>query len=177
MSRIGRNPVKVPEGVNIAVAGQRLTAKGKFGELSLSLSNEVAVRHEKAAIVVEPRTDTILARKMWGTARSLVNNLVNGVSKGYTRNLEIQGTGYRAQVQGKTLILQLGFSHDVKYPIPNGITVKCADQTHIQLQGADRHLVGQTAAEIRGFRPPEPYKGKGIRYENEYVRRKEGKKK
>ena len=177
MSRIGKNPVKVPDGVNVAVVGQQITAKGKFGELSLALSHEVAIRHEKALVTVEPRNDTIFARKMWGTARSLINNLINGVSKGYTRNLEILGTGYRAQVQGKTLVLQLGFSHDVKYAIPNGITVKCPDQTHIQLQGADHQLIGQTAAEIRAFRPPEPYKGKGIRYEGENVLRKEGKKK
>src|SRR3990170_4141996 len=110
MSRIGKNPVKVPDGVNCAVAGQRVTAKGKFGELSLLLSNEVAVRQENGSLVIEPRSDSLAARKMWGTARSLVNNLVNGVSKGYARNLEIQGTGYRAQVQGKTLVLQLGYS-------------------------------------------------------------------
>ena len=177
MSRIGKNPVKVPDGVNVAVVGQKITAKGKVGELSLTLSREVAVKHEKAILSVEPRNDTIFARKMWGTARALLNNLMTGVSKGYARNLEILSTGYRAQVQGKTLVLQLGCSHDVKYDIPNGIAVKCPDQTHIQLQGADRQLVGQTAAEIRAFRPPEPYKGKGIRYEGEYVLRKEGKKK
>ena len=177
MSRIGKNPVKVPDGVNVAIAGQKITAKGKVGELSITLSREVAIKHEKALVSVEPRTDSIFARKMWGTARALINNLMTGVSKGYNKNLELIGTGYRASVQGKNLVLQLGYSHDVQYPIPAGITAKCPDQTHIQLQGADRQLVGQTAAEIRAYRPPEPYKGKGIRYEGEYVLRKEGKKK
>jgi large subunit ribosomal protein L6 len=126
---------------------------------------------------VKPRSDSLFARKMWGTVRNNIKNLVAGVADGFSRNLEINGVGYRAQVQGKTLIIQLGFSHEVKFPIPDGITIQCEDQTKIAVSGADRQQVGQTAAEIRRFRPPEPYKGKGIRYQGEYVFRKEGKKK
>jgi len=177
MSRIGKNPVEVPAGVTVDIAGQMVTAKGKLGELSTTLVDEIEVSKEGDAIAVNPRDDSGTARKMWGTSRSMINNLVVGVSEGFTKNLEINGVGYRAQVQGNELLLQLGFSHDVKHPIPEGIVINCADQTHIAVTGIDKQKVGQTAAEIRSYRPPEPYKGKGIRYAGEYILRKEGKKK
>jgi len=177
MSRIGKNPVEVPDGVTVDIAGQLVTAKGKLGELSTTLVDEIEVSREDNLISVNPKDDSIVARKMWGTTRSMINNLVQGVSEGFTKDLEISGVGYRAQVQGKELVLQLGFSHDVKHPIPEGIEIKCADQTHISVSGTDKQKVGQTAAEIRSYRPPEPYKGKGVRYAGEYIIRKEGKKK
>lgn len=177
MSRIGKNPVEIPDGVTLEVAGQVVTAKGKEGELSLTVAEDVEITRDGNLVWVKPRNETLLARKLWGTTRSLVNNLVLGVSEGFSRKLEINGVGYRAQVQGKELIMQLGFSHEIKFPIPEGIKVECSDQTHISVQGADKQKVGQTAAEIREFRPPEPYKGKGIKYEDEYIFRKEGKKK
>jgi len=177
MSRIGKNPVEVPEGVDVAIVGQQVTAKGKLGEMSFTLSDDVNLSREENMVVVKPRGNSNNARKMWGTARAVINNLVVGVSEGFIRNLEINGVGYRAQVQGNELVLQLGFSHEVRHAVPDGITIKCPDQTHITVEGVDKQKVGQTAAEIRSYRPPEPYKGKGIKYANEYVRRKEGKKK
>ncbi|MEX2451350.1 MAG: 50S ribosomal protein L6 [Rhodospirillales bacterium] len=177
MSRIGLSPVVIPEGVNVEVAGQRVTAKGKLGELQAVLMPEVEILKEDRQIVVKPRGNTGRARQMWGTARTVINNLVVGVAEGFKTDLEISGVGYRAQVQGKNLILQLGFSHDVHYPIPDGIKIQCADQTHISIEGMDRQKVGQVAAEIRGYRPPEPYKGKGVKYADEQILRKEGKKK
>ena len=177
MSRIGKHPVPIPDGVTVEISGRQVTAKGKLGELHVTLMEEVEVKRDGDQIVVRPRDDSDRAQQMWGTARSVVNNLVTGVAEGFTRGLEINGVGYRAQVQGKDLVLQLGFSHEVRYPVPEGITVQCPDQTHIAVSGADKQRVGQTAAEIRAFRPPEPYKGKGIKYADEYVMRKEGKKK
>jgi large subunit ribosomal protein L6 len=177
MSRIGQVPVPIPDGVNVDIAGQQVTAKGKLGEMSAVLMPEVEVLQEEQQIVVRPRQDTLRARQMWGTARTVVNNLVIGVAEGFKKDLEINGVGYRAQVKGKNLVLQLGFSHDVEYPIPEGIKIQCADQTHISIEGANRQLVGQVAAEIRGYRPPEPYKGKGVKYADEQILRKEGKKK
>ena len=177
MSRVGKNPVKIPDGVSVNIAGQVVTAKGKLGELSATLVDDVEIGQEGNLISFNIRNDSFAARKMWGTSRSIINNLVVGVSEGFTRNLEINGVGYRAQLQGKELVLQLGFSHEVRFPVPEGITVQCEDQTHIAVSGTDKQKVGQVAAEIRGFRPPEPYKGKGIKYEGEYVFRKEGKKK
>lgn len=177
MSRIGKHPIPIPDGVTVEISGRQVTAKGKLGELHLTLMEEVEVKRDGDQIVVRPRDDSDRAQQMWGTARSVVNNLVTGVAEGFTRNLEINGVGYRAQVQGKDLVLQLGFSHEVRYPVPEGITVQCPDQTHISVSGADKQRVGQTAAEIRAFRPPEPYKGKGIKYADEYILRKEGKKK
>ena len=177
MSRIGKHPVPIPDGVTVEISGRQVTAKGKLGELHVTLMEEVEVKRDGDQIVVRPRDDSDRAQQMWGTARSVVNNLVTGVAEGFTRSLEINGVGYRAQLQGKNLVLQLGFSHDVHYPVPDGITVQCADQTHIAVSGADKQRVGQTAAEIRAFRPPEPYKGKGIKYADEYIMRKEGKKK
>ena len=177
MSRIGKHPVPIPDGVTVEISGRQVTAKGKLGELHVTLMEEVEVKRDGDQIVVRPRDDSDRAQQMWGTARSVVNNLVTGVAEGFTRNLEINGVGYRAQLQGKDLVLQLGFSHEVRYPVPEGITVQCPDQTHISVSGADKQRVGQTAAEIRAFRPPEPYKGKGIKYADEYILRKEGKKK
>lgn len=177
MSRVGKTPVEIPDGVSIDIAGQVVTAKGKLGELSATLIDDVEIGQEGNLILVNIRNDSSAARKMWGTSRSVINNLVVGVSEGFSRNLEVNGVGYRAQIQGKDLVLQLGFSHEVRFPVPEGITIQCADQNHIAVSGADKQKVGQTAAEIRGFRPPEPYKGKGIKYEGEYVFRKEGKKK
>lgn len=177
MSRIGKNPVEIPDGVTFEVAGQVVTAKGKEGELTLMVAEDVEIARDGNLVWVKPRNETLIARKLWGTTRSLVNNLIIGVSEGFSRKLEINGVGYRAQVKGQELILQLGFSHEIKFSIPEGIKVECADQTHISISGADKQKVGQTAAEIRKFRPPEPYKGKGIKYENEYIFRKEGKKK
>lgn len=177
MSRIGKHPVPIPDGVTVEISGRQVTAKGKLGELHVTLMEEVVVKRDGDQIVVRPRDDSDRAQQMWGTARSVVNNLVTGVAEGFTRNLEINGVGYRAQLQGKDLVLQLGFSHEVRYPVPEGITVQCPDQTHISVSGADKQRVGQTAAEIRAFRPPEPYKGKGIKYADEYILRKEGKKK
>lgn len=177
MSRIGKNPVDLPSGVTVEVIGQLFKAKGKLGELSIGYSDEVEISVENNQVWVKPRNDTIRARKHWGTYRSLLNNVVTGVSTGFTRNLDISGVGYRAAMQGKDLVLQLGYSHEVRYPVPQGITIACPEQTKIIIKGADKQRVGQVAAEIRGMRPPEPYKGKGIRYDDEYVLRKEGKKK
>ncbi|MBL8659584.1 MAG: 50S ribosomal protein L6 [Rhodospirillales bacterium] len=177
MSRIGKHPVTVPSGVTVSLANDRVTAKGRHGELSATLMDEVVVTHEGDEIVVRPRDDSSRARAMWGTARTVVYNLVTGVDAGFTRKLEIAGVGYRAQVQGRDLVLQLGYSHEVRHPIPDGITVECPDPTHITIQGADKQLVGQMAAEVRAYRRAEPYKGKGIKYDNEIIRRKEGKKK
>jgi large subunit ribosomal protein L6 len=177
MSRIGKNPVTVPSDVAIDIAGQTVTAKGKLGTLKLVVSNEIVTTLEDGKVWVKPRSDTKRARTLWGTTRALVNNMVNGVSKGFTVNLEINGVGYRAAVQGKTLTLQLGYSHEVVFPIPDDVKIICEKPTAISITGADRQRVGQMAAVIRGYRKPEPYKGKGIKYETETVRRKEGKKK
>jgi large subunit ribosomal protein L6 len=177
MSRVGKHPVVIPSGVTVTVDGQRVRAEGRLGTLDRTLMREVLVTREDGKISVKPRDDSLRARMMWGTARTLVANLVEGVSQGFTRKLEITGVGYRAQVQGNTLILQLGYSHDVHYPAPDGIKIQCPDQTHIVVSGANKELVGQVAAEIRAYRPVEPYKGKGIKYDNEFVLRKEGKKK
>ncbi len=177
MSRVGKHPVEIPAGVEVALAGQSITVKGQRGTLSAALPPEVDVTVDDGKVTVRPRNDSKRARAMWGTSRSIVNNMVVGVSKGFSIDLEINGVGYRAASDGKTLTLQLGYSHDVVYPIPEGIEIKCERPTLIRVSGADRQRVGQVAAEIRAFRKPEPYKGKGIKYANEWIRRKEGKKK
>lgn len=177
MSRIGIHPVAVPDGVNVSIDGSKVTAKGKLGELSMTLVDEVDVAMDDGQITVNPKSEKRFARNMWATTRTQISNLVVGVSQGFTKNLEINGVGYRAQVQGRDLVLQLGFSHEVRYPIPQGIEIKCERPTAIAISGADKQRVGQVAAEIRGFRPPEPYKGKGVKYETETLLRKEGKKK
>jgi large subunit ribosomal protein L6 len=177
MSRIGKNPVAIPQGVTVDLAGQMLTAKGRLGTLSLVVGNEVTASIADDAVTIAPKDDSKQARAMWGTTRALVNNMVTGVSAGFTRNLEINGVGYRAAVQGSNLNLQLGYSHDILYPIPPDVRIACERPTAITVTGADRQRVGQVASEIRAFRPPEPYKGKGIKYSDETIRRKEGKKK
>ena len=177
MSRIGKLPVVIPSDVTVAIAGGMLTTKGKLGTLQMPLNNDVNTVLEDGKVVVTPKSETKRARMAWGTVRALVNNMVNGVSKGYTVNLEINGVGYRAAVQGKDLVLQLGYSHDVHFPIPSDIKIACEKPTAIAITGADRQRVGQIAAVIRSYRGPEPYKGKGIKYDTETVRRKEGKKK
>lgn len=177
MSRIGKRPVAVPSGVTANVEGQTVKVKGPKGALQLVLHEDVSVSMDKTGIMVGPRFETKRARSQWGTARTLVNNVVNGVTKGFEEKLEITGVGYRAAVQGKQLNLQLGFSHDVNYSIPQGITIATPKPTEIVISGIDKQQVGQVAAEIRGWRPPEPYKGKGVKYAGEYIFRKEGKKK
>ncbi len=177
MSKIGKKAIAIPSGVNAAVEGQKVRVKGPKGELALVLDDEVAVKIENNAIAFAPRGETKRHRAAWGTARARVNNLVQGVTKGYEKRLEITGVGYRAQVAGKKLTLALGYSHEVNFEIPEGITIVAPKPTEIVVSGIDRQKVGQVAAEIRDFRPPEPYKGKGIKYSNEYVYRKEGKKK
>src|SRR5713226_4350733 len=158
MSRIGKNPVPVPSGVNVDIAGQTVTAKGKLGTLKLVVSNEIVTTLEDGKVWVKPKSDTKRARTLWGTTRALVNNMVHGVSKGFTVNLEINGVGYRAAVQGKMLNLQLGFSHEVHFPIPEGIKVTCEKPTSVSIAGADRQQVGEMAAKVRSYRKPEPYK-------------------
>ena len=177
MSRIGKHPVPIPSGVEVQLSGQTLTTKGRLGSLSLVVSNEVTASITEGAVSIAPKSDTKQSRAMWGTTRALVSNMVTGVSTGFSKNLEIVGVGYRAAVQGNTLNLQLGYSHDIPFPIPADVRIACERPTVVTVSGADRQRVGQVAAEIRSYRPPEPYKGKGIRYANEAVRRKEGKKK
>jgi len=177
MSRVGKKPVPVPSGVTASVEGQTVKVKGPKGALSLVVDPEVVVAMDKGAIKVDPRHETKRARAMWGTSRTLISNLMTGVTKGFERKLEINGVGYRAAVQGKNLQLALGYSHDVVYAIPEGITIATPKPTEIVISGTDRKKVGQVAAEIRAYRPPEPYKGKGVRYADEFIFRKEGKKK
>ncbi len=177
MSRVGKNPITIPDGVTVDVAADAITVKGKKGELSRQLLADVSVAVEDNKVVVKPLSESKFARSLWGTMRSNIEAMITGVSDGFSRELEIQGVGYRAQIQGKTLRLQLGFSHDVEFPIPEGVSIECPSQVQIVVSGADKQQVGQVASNIRGYRPPEPYKGKGVRYKDEYVLRKEGKKK
>ena len=177
MSRIGKKPVPVPSGVTANIEGQTVKIKGPKGQLQVVLPDDVTVTMDKGAVKVDPRNETKRARSMWGTSRTLVSNLVTGVTKGFERKLEITGVGYRAAVQGKNLQIALGYSHDVVYPIPTGIAIVTPKPTEVVITGIDRQQVGQVAAEIRGFRKPEPYKGKGVKYAGEYIFRKEGKKK
>jgi large subunit ribosomal protein L6 len=177
MSRIGKKPVALPKGVTAKIDGKTVAVKGPKGELKVTLVEEVDASLGDDGITLTPRDHMERARPMWGMSRTLVNNLVTGVTQGFQTKLEIQGVGYRAAVQGKSLNLQLGFSHDVNYPIPEGISITAEKPTMLTVAGIDKQLVGQVAAEIRGYRKPEPYKGKGVRYAGEYVRRKEGKKK
>jgi len=177
MSRVGKKPVTVPSGVTAAVDGQTVKMKGPKGQLQFIVHNDVEVKLENGEVKVKPRFETKRARALYGTARAQVANLVVGVTKGFEKKLEITGVGYRAAMQGKNLQLALGFSHDVVYPIPEGITVAVPKPTEIMVSGSDVQRVGQVAAEIRAYRPPEPYKGKGVKYANEFIFRKEGKKK
>jgi len=177
MSRIGKKPVPIPSGVTASVEGQTVKMKGPKGALQFVVPVEIDVKLDKGAIKVDPRLDTKRALAMWGTSRTQVANLIAGVTKGFESKLDITGVGYRAAVQGKNLQIALGYSHDVIFPIPEGITIATPKPTEIVVTGIDKQKVGQVAAEIRGFRPPEPYKGKGVRYSGEYIFRKEGKKK
>jgi large subunit ribosomal protein L6 len=177
MSRIGKKPVPIPAGVTAKVEGQLVTVKGAKGQLAFRVPDDVAVVQQDNAIKVDPRSESKRARALWGTARAQVNNIVTGVTKGFDKKLEINGVGYRAAVQGKNLQLALGYSHDVNFPIPDGITIVTPKPTEITISGVDKQQVGQIAAEIRALRGPEPYKGKGVKYVDEFIFRKEGKKK
>jgi len=177
MSRVGKNPIAIPDGVTVAISDDSITVKGAKGELSQQVLSDVSIKVEDGHVVVRPMAETKFARALWGTMRSNIVAMITGVSKGFTRELEILGVGYRAQMQGKTLKLQLGFSHDVDFPVPEGVQIECPSQTQIVVSGADKQRVGQVASNIRSYRPPEPYKGKGVRYKGEFVLRKEGKKK
>ncbi|MGD8326829.1 MAG: 50S ribosomal protein L6 [Sphingomonadales bacterium] len=177
MSRIGKKPIEIPSGVTVELSNSDLTVKGPKGVLAMQVLDEVEVAINDGSVDVAPKDESKTARSRWGMQRTLISNLVEGVTSGFTKKLEISGVGYRAQMKGNALALQLGFSHDVDYPVPEGITIKCPDQTTIEISGMDKQKVGQVAAEIRSYRKPEPYKGKGIRYEGEYIFRKEGKKK
>lgn len=177
MSRVGKNPIIIPLGVNVNIDHGIVEVAGKLGKLKMQLSDAVNVEMTDGQILVKPANESKVARALWGTTQRRVKNLVNDIANGVTVNLELVGVGYRASVQGNTLSLQLGFSHDIMYPLPEGIFVKCDKPTSIAITGADRQLVGQVAAEIRSYRPPEPYKGKGVIRQGEFVIRKEGKKK
>jgi large subunit ribosomal protein L6 len=177
MSRIGKKAVAIPSGVTVTLDGQTVTVKGPKGQLAWTVSDEIEVKQERAEITFAPRSDTQRARGMWGLSRTLIANMVEGVTKGYEQTLELVGVGYRAAMKGQALSMQLGFSHDVDIPPPAGIAFAVPKQTEIRISGIDKQLVGEVAARIRRIRPPEPYKGKGVRYAGEKVRRKEGKKK
>jgi len=177
MSRIGKKAVAVPSGITANVEGQTVKVKGPKGALSVVLPDDVTVKLDAGQIKVDPRSDSQRARAQWGTSRTLIANLIAGVTKGFEQRLEINGVGYRAAVQGKNLQIALGYSHDIVYPIPEGITIATPRPVEIVISGIDRQKVGQVAAEIRDYRPPEPYKGKGIKYADERIFRKEGKKK
>ena len=177
MSRIGKKAVVIPSGVTVTLQGQTVTVKGPKGQLAWTVSEEIEIKQEGAELTLTPRSDTQRARGMWGLSRTLVANMVEGVTKGYEEVLELVGVGYRAAMKGQALSMQLGFSHDVDIPAPAGITFAVPKQTEVRIAGIDKQLVGEIAARIRRIRPPEPYKGKGVRYAGEKVRRKEGKKK
>ena len=178
MSRIGKYPVVIPAGVTVEVNNNVVTVKGKLGELSCSFdANHVSTKVEDGKVVVSPLSDNRTSRSLWGTTRANINTLVKGVNEGFYKNLELVGVGYKARMEGTKLVLSLGFSHDVNFPAPEGIKISCESPTQIKVFGVDKQLVGQVAAQIRKYRKPEPYKGKGVKLEGEYVRRKEGKKK
>ncbi|MFN3688910.1 50S ribosomal protein L6 [Salinarimonas sp.] len=177
MSRVGKKPVPVPSGVTASVDGQTVKMKGSKGELSFVVPEEVSVAMQEGAVAVQPRAETKVARSKWGLSRAMIANIATGVSKGFERKLEINGVGYRAAVQGKTLKLSLGYSHDIDFEIPADITITTPKPTEIVVAGIDKQRVGQIAAVIRGYRGPEPYKGKGVKYAGEFIFRKEGKKK
>jgi len=177
MSRIGKQPISIPAGVTVGLEGQTVSVKGPKGQLSWTVSEEIVVKHGDGALSFAPRDESTRARAMWGLSRTLVNNMVVGVTTGYERSLELVGVGYRAAMKGQSLAMQLGFSHDVNIVPPAGISFAVPRPVEIRVSGIDKQLVGETAARIRKIRPPEPYKGKGVRYAGEKVRRKEGKKK
>ena len=177
MSRIGLMPVAIPDGVTVDLVDKIMTAKGKIGELNLTFIGDVVPSIENGNLIVKPANGSVKAQKMWGTYRSLASNVIKGVSEGFTKELEVNGVGYRVQIKGKDLVLQLGYSHEIRHPIPEGIVIKCETQNEISVFGVDKQAVGSVAAKIRSYRPPEPYKGKGVKYKDEIILRKEGKKK
>ena len=177
MSRIAKHPLPIPSGVTATVASGKITIKGKLGEAVMPVDSEINVEVSDGKILVSRKTQSAHSKRMWGTTWSLIKAHLKGVSEGFKINLALEGVGFRASLQGKTLVMQLGFSHDVKFPIPQGIEIKCPKQTEIEISGADKQKVGQVAAKIYGMKPPEPYKGKGFRYEGQRILRKEGKKK
>jgi large subunit ribosomal protein L6 len=176
MSRIGKAPITIPEGVEVTIANGELSAKGKLGQLSMPISEQVIVEKKDNEIIVKP-ANVGITTPMWATTRTLINNIVKGVSKGFSKTLEINGVGYKAQISGRTVKLNLGFSHEIDYVLPEGIDAKAEKPTVLVISGYDKQKVGQVAAEIRSYRSPEPYKGKGVKYSNEFIVRKEGKKK
>ncbi|MEL7137436.1 MAG: 50S ribosomal protein L6 [Pseudomonadota bacterium] len=177
MSRIGKRPIEAPKGIEFKVTGQTVEVKGPKGSQSFTATNDVEIALDGSTITVKPANDTKRARQQWGMSRTVIANMAHGLSEGFTKELELQGVGYRAQMQGKTLKMALGYSHDVEFAVPEGIEIACPKPTEIVIKGADAQLVGETAAKIRDWRRPEPYKGKGIRYKGEFIFRKEGKKK
>ncbi len=177
MSRIGKKPVTIPEGVTASLDGQTVTAKGPKGELTFVVNDQVLVKMEDGVISVDPRDNSKAARSFWGMSRTMIQNIFTGVKDGYSKTLEINGVGYRAAMQGQNVQLSLGFSHEVVYKPPQGVSITCTKPTEIVISGHDKQVVGQVAAEIRSYRPPEPYKGKGVKYADETIFRKEGKKK
>jgi len=178
MSRVGKYPVVIPAGVELSINNNTVTAKGKLGELKYSYDDShVSVKSEEGKVIVTPLSESQTARTLWGTTRAQINSLVKGVSEGFTKDMELVGVGYKARMDGKNLVLSLGFSHEVTFNTPEGIKISCESPVQIKIFGADKQLVGQVAAEIRKYRKPEPYKGKGVKYAGEAVRRKEGKKK
>ncbi|SDD63928.1 50S ribosomal protein L6 [Rhodospira trueperi] len=177
MSRVGKYPVDVPKGVTVTVANNVVTAKGKLGEMTYQCPDDVETTLEGERVWVRPKATHKQARQHWGTTRAQINNVVKGVGEGFTKKLELVGVGYKAQVQGKNLVLSLGYSHDITYPIPADLKIVALAPTQVEVSGASKQRVGQVASELRGFRPPEPYKGKGVKYADERILRKEGKKK
>lgn len=178
MSRVGKLPVNLPDGVSVTLDGQSVQVKGPKGQLSMVAHSDVAIKQEDGAVTVSPLApNSNFGRAIWATTRALINNMVEGVTNGFSRVLELKGVGYRAQLQGKELVMQLGYSHDVRYQIPEGIDISVDKQTVVTVSGIDKQLVGQVATNIRSYRPPEPYKGKGVKYQEERIIRKEGKKK
>ena len=177
MSRVGKHPVAVPSEVNATLNGQLVTVKGKLGELSLEVRKDVTIEQKDGTLVVQPTSQDRFTLAQWATTRALLASMVTGVSTGFKKELELKGVGYKAAVQGKELVMSLGYSHEIRYEIPAGITITTPTATEIVVAGSDKQVVGQVAANIRSYRPPEPYKGKGIRYKGEYIAMKEGKKK
>lgn len=177
MSRVGKNPVALPSGVEATVSGQEVKVKGPKGELNLVVHDDVSVTKDENGVVLKQRVDSMRAKKLWPTMRQLVNNMVVGVTQGYVKELEIQGVGLRAALQGNTLVMQMGYSHEIRFDVPQGVKIEVPTPTEIKVSGIDKQLVGYVAAKIRDYKRPEPYKGKGIRYKGEFVQRKEGKKK
>ena len=177
MSRVGLKPIKLPEGVSVQIEGRTVSAKGSKGEMTYQIPEGLEVKLEDGVVSVSPKNESRQTKMLWGTTRARIANIVAGTSEGASKTLEVQGVGYRAKMQGKNLVLQLGFSHDVVYPTPEGITISCPSPNQVVVTGSDHQRVGQVASELRSYRPPEPYKGKGVRLQGEYVKRKEGKKK